>query len=116
MSAGTFFKDRSAKERLASEEQSLIELLASRELRGYVRLRQCEIGPFVVEHVFPVQCLIVELMPGSLVPGAPSTLRHEARLKFLNDMGYDVLSISPQELTRQRERVLARLRRALSRS
>lgn len=104
MSTGICFKDRSAKERLASAEQALIELLASRELRGHALVRQCEIGPFVVEHLFSAQCLIVEL----------STLQHAARLKFLNDMGYDVFAICPRDLARHPGRVLARLRRALS--
>jgi very-short-patch-repair endonuclease len=97
------FKDRSAKERIASETQALAELLAARELREFPITRQCEIGPFVVECLFAEQALIVELAPT------------DARQKFLTDMGYCVLAINPQELTRQPRRVLRRLRAALKR-
>lgn len=97
------FKDRSAKERIASEAQALAELLAARELREFPLTRQCEIGPFVVECLFAEQALIVEL--------APST----ARQKFLTDMGYCVLAINPRELAHHRRRVLRRLCAALKR-
>jgi very-short-patch-repair endonuclease len=108
------FKDRSGKEIAA--EQALAELLTSRELRGHALSRNCEIGPFQVAYLFPERSLIVELVaelaPGILTSG-PSNARYEARLRFLNDMGYIVLGIAPQELLRQPQRVLARLRTAL---
>lgn len=97
------FKDRSARERVATEEQALAELLASRELRSFTLSRHCEIGPFVVEHLFPKQSLIVELARDSTA----------ARVKFFNDMGYVVLSLDPRELVRHPRRALARLQAAL---
>ena len=121
------FKDRSGKERSSrpqstdawkeiAAEQALAELLTSRELRGHALSRNCEIGPFQVAYLFPERSLIVELVaelaPGILTSGPPNA-RYEARLRFLNDMGYIVLGIAPQELLRQPQRVLARLRAAL---
>lgn len=90
------FKDRSA-----SEAQVLAELLATRELREFPLTRHCEIGPYVVEYLFAEQSLVVELAPS------------DARLKFLTDMGYDVLAIDRRELARHPRRVLGRLRKAL---
>lgn len=97
------FKDQSAKDRLASESQALAELLAARELREFPLTRHCEIGPFVVEYLFAEQALVVELAPS------------DARLKFLTDMGYDVLAVDSRELIRHPRRVLGRLRAALQR-
>ena len=97
----TVFKDRSAKERGASEERALTELLATRELRNYPLSRHCEIGPFVVDCLFPEHALVVELAPA------------EARVKFLTEMGYSVLAIDARELTRHPRRVLGRLLAAL---
>lgn len=108
------FKDRSAKDIAA--EQALAELLSSRELRGHALSRNCEIGPFQIEYLFPERSLVVELMaelaPGALSPNPPNA-RHEARLRFLGGMGYVIFGIAPQELLRQPQRVLARLRAAL---
>lgn len=108
------FKDRSAKERIATEEQALAELLAARQLRGFTLIRHCEIGPFVVEFLFPEQSLIVELVPlGALADDSPAARRRLERVKFLYGMGYAVLAIDRRELTRQPQRVLARLLEAL---
>lgn len=108
------FKDRSAKDRVASEEQALAELLAARELRGFPLSRQCEIGPFVVEYLFPQQSLIVELAPSeALAEESSAARRRAARLKFFNDMGYVVVCLAPRELVRHPDRALARLRAAL---
>lgn len=112
------FKDRSAKERVATEEQALAELLAARELRGFALARHSEIGPFVVEYLFPEQSLIVELASDSALAVSPSddspaARRRAARLKFLSDMGYTVLAIDPRELARHPRRVLAGLHAAL---
>lgn len=82
---------------------ALAELLAASELREFPLTRQCEIGPFVVEHLFVEQAVIVELAPSG------------ARLKFLTDMGYRVLAIDPRELVCHPRRVLRRLRAALER-
>lgn len=106
------FKDRSAKDRVASEEQALADLLGARELRGFTLTRQCEIGPFVVEYLFTERSLIVELA-GSLADESAAARRRAARLKFFNDMGYVVIAIDPHELTRHPRRALARLRAAL---
>lgn len=108
------FRDRNTKEIAA--EQALAELLSSRDLRGHALSRNCEIGPFQVAYLFPERSLIVELV-AELAPGAltssPPNARCEARLRFLNAMGYVILGIAPQELLRQPQRVLARLRAAL---
>jgi len=107
------FKDRSTKERAA--EQALAELLAARELRGYTLSRNCELGPFLIDYLFIERSLIVELTPPAHAAGSPLTARYDARIKFLNTMGYVVWGVSPQELLRHPERVLARLRTALER-
>lgn len=116
------FKDRSAKERIATEEQALAELLAARELRNFPLARHCEIGPFVVEFLYPEQSLIVELVPPAaldrdlacelaheLADDSPAVRRQVARAKFLSDMGYAVFGIDPRQLAGQPRRVLARL-------
>jgi very-short-patch-repair endonuclease len=109
------FKDRSTKERGATEEQALAELLAARELRSFTLTRHCEIGPFVVEYLFPEHSLIVELASVSTLDGdSPTARRQAARTKFINDMGYVVLAIEPRELMGQPRRVLARLLTILS--
>ena len=111
------FKDRSARiaressRDLAVAEQALAELLGSRELRGYTLSRHCELGPFLVDYLFIERSLIVELAPE--VGPSPITARHAARLKFFNDMGYVVWGVSPRELLRHPDRVLARLRTTL---
>lgn len=118
------FKDRSAKERSgrppshdgsrdAAAEQALADLLSSRELRAYALSRNREVGPFSIEYLFPERSLIVELTPTLLAAEPLPGSRQEARRKFLNDMGYRVLGISCQELLRQPQRVLAKLRMAL---
>jgi len=110
------FKDRSARiareasRDLAVAEQALAELLGSRELRGYRLSRHCELGPFLVDYLFIERSLIVELAPEA---SSPMTARHAARLKFLNDMGYVVWGVSPHELLRHPDRILARLRTTL---
>jgi very-short-patch-repair endonuclease len=112
------FKDRSSKERTAKEsqrdlfaaaEQALAELLASRELRSYPLSRQCEIGPFLIDYVFLQRSLIVELLPAALTPDSISSNRHQARIKFLNTLGYVVFGVSPQEILHRPQRVLAKL-------
>src|SRR5688500_13764714 len=112
------FKDLSAKERVASDEQALAELLAARELRTCALARHCEIGPFVVEYLFPEQSLIVELSSESSstiesTADSPAARRQAARLKFLNGMGYTVLAIDPREVIRHPRRALARVQAAL---
>jgi very-short-patch-repair endonuclease len=105
---------RGAKERVATEEQALIELLASRELRDFAQARNVEIGPFVVDHLFPEQSLIVELVPASW-QALRASEQSAARLKFLNDMGYAVYAIAAHEL-RQPQQLRARLLAVLKRS
>jgi very-short-patch-repair endonuclease len=115
------FKDRSARraakesprDLVAAAEQALAELLASRELRGYTLSRHCEIGPFLIEYMFPQHSLIVELLPGVLAPESASGSRYQARSKFLGAMGYAVLVVSPEEVLRRPQRVMAQLRAAL---
>ena len=112
------FKDRSAKARVAREsprdllaaaEQALAELLSARELRAHTLSRQCEIGPFLIDYVFTERSLIVELARGALASEPKAQSRFEARAQFLNHMGYVVHAISPQEILRQPQRVLAKL-------
>jgi very-short-patch-repair endonuclease len=108
------FKDRSAKDRVASDEQALAELLAARELRNFPLTRHCEIGPFVVEFLFPEQSLIVESMPSAaLDDDSPAARRKVARAKFLSNMGYAVFGIDSRERARQPRRVLVRLLKEL---
>jgi very-short-patch-repair endonuclease len=116
------FKDRSAKDRVAKDaprdvivaaEQALAELLTARELRGHTLSRNGEVGPFLIEYLFADKSLIVELAPALLDEDSLSSHRHQARLKFLGDMGYTVLAIAPQEILRHPQRTLAKLRSAL---
>ena len=113
------FKERGAKDRASQPssdgavEQALADLVSARELRNHTLVRQCEIGPFLIDHLFTERALIVDLSPSSVEADTVAFRRHEARLKFLNGMGYTVFSVAPQELLRRPQRVLARLRAAL---
>jgi len=121
------FKDRSARERVAQgyaakpasreliamAEQALAELLASRELRAHALSRNCEVGPFLIDYLFPEKSLIIELAPALLSDDSSANGRYQARLKFLGDMGYTVFAVAPQEIVRQPQRTLAKLRALL---
>jgi very-short-patch-repair endonuclease len=87
-------------------------MLASRELRIHELSRQCEIGPFLVEYVFPQRSLIVELLPGAELQ---ADRRYQARSQFLHAMGYVIFGVSPHEVLRQPQRVLAKLCATLER-
>ena len=114
------FKERGAKDRAASEpsrdgaaDQALADLLSARELRNHVLVRQREIGPFLIDHLFAERAVIVDLAPSSVDADTAVARRYEARLKFLNGMGYTVFSVAPKELLCRPQRVLARLRAVL---
>jgi very-short-patch-repair endonuclease len=116
------FKDRSAKERVAKEaprelivaaEQALAEMLSSRELRAHPLSRNCEVGPFLIDYLFPQKSLIIELAPALLSDEPSPSGRQQARLKFLGDMGYTVFAITPREILRDPQRTLAKVRAVL---
>jgi very-short-patch-repair endonuclease len=105
------FRDRTRLQRLASQtaHQALNRIIHSKTLLPYRPARQAEIGPFVVEYVFRVHSLIVELEP----PEPAAAARAQARASFLNELGYSVLLISRREARLRPDRVLAQIKAAL---
>lgn len=96
------FKDRT-RDAAQPADPLLGELLQSRFLRPHRFVRQCEIGPFVVDYVCPEQSLIVELPKD----------HQEARTTFLTAMGYKVIHVSAHELRSRPHTVVVRVRAAL---
>jgi len=88
-----------------SADDVLTQLLRARSLRGYRFVRECEIGPFIVDHVCPEHALVIDL--------SRSRAEVEARSKFLGSLGYRVLNVSRHDLLQRPDRVLVRIRRLL---
>jgi very-short-patch-repair endonuclease len=91
---------------LSAARQALEGVLRSRTLRPYHFSRRREIGPYVVDYVCCEHSLILELQ-------APGPARDAARISFLLGLGYTVLQVSEQEITRHPRRVLERIRTAV---
>jgi len=105
------FRDRTRLQRLAGEtaHQSLHRLIHSRPLLPFRPVRQCEIGPFVVEYAFREHGLIVELEP----PELSALPRAQARAAFLQGMGYRVLLLPRRQVRHEPQRVLEQIRLVL---
>jgi len=99
-------RGRAQLDALRVAQQALERLLRSRTLRPYQFSRQREIGPYVVDYVCCECSLILDLQ-------APGSARDAARTAFLLGLGYTVLQISEQEVTRHPRRVLERIRTAM---
>lgn len=67
-------------------DEALARLLQARSLRPHQFTRDCEIGPFIVDHVCVEQALVIDL--------SRSRSEAEARCRFLEALGYRVLSVS----------------------
>ncbi len=88
-----------------SGDDALTQLLRSRSLRQYTFVSDCEIGPFIVDHLCPEQALVIDLTrPAS---------ETDARARFLESLGYRVIVVSRRDLFHRPEAVLLRLRRLL---
>jgi very-short-patch-repair endonuclease len=103
------FKRSSRPAAATSARRALASIIASRSLRAQRPLRQCAIGPFVVDYVYKEQGLVVELAPRDGV----MCERNRARTALLNELGYTVLQISRRELLEQPGRAVGRIRAAL---
>ncbi|HMN44554.1 MAG TPA: DUF559 domain-containing protein [Povalibacter sp.] len=88
-----------------STDDALSQLLRSRSLRHCRFVSDCEIGPFIVDHLCPEQALVIDL---TRPPGET-----EARARFLESLGYRVVTVSRRDLFHRPEAVLLRLRRLL---
>ena len=88
-----------------SSEELLTQLLRMRTLRAYRFVRDCEIGPFVVDQVCPEHALAIDVSRA----GAET----HARNQFLISLGYRVLNVSRHDLQRHPERVLLKISRLL---
>lgn len=88
-----------------SADEALANLLRARSLRGHRFVRECEIGPFIVDHVCPERALVIDL--------SRSRTESEARARFLEALGYRVLTVTRHDLFHRPDRVLARIRRLL---
>lgn len=106
------FKDRSRSFASAalSPNDALARLLQARSLRPHRFLRNAEVGPFVVDHVCRAQGVIVELHRGLRAESEP---RRQARIALLQQLGFQVLLVTRQEVATAPERVLAQVRAAL---
>jgi very-short-patch-repair endonuclease len=104
------FKDRTRLRRRTSQppHQALHRLIYSKTLARHRPAHRCEVGPFVVEYLFRDRGLIVELEPAELADA-----KARARIAFLNELGYRVLTISRRRVRLQPDRVLDEIRAAL---
>ena len=94
-------------------EHALAEVLSSRSLRDHRVVRQCAIGPYVLDYVYCEKALVVELQAhGREADRAREAVRHA----FLAAMGYTVLAVSPADVLQRPASILERVRAALSRS
>ncbi len=98
-------RDRAAQSSPHSCDDALVQLLRSRSLRQHRFVSDCEIGPFIVDHLCPEQALIIDL---TRPPGET-----EARARFLESLGYRIVVVSRRDLFHRPEAVLLRLRRLL---
>jgi very-short-patch-repair endonuclease len=88
-----------------SADEVLAHLLQARSLRPHRFVRDCEIGPFIVDHVCVEQALVIDL--------SRNRAEAEARTRFLESLGYRVLSVSRRDLFHRPDTVLATIRRLL---
>jgi len=89
----------------SSADEVLTHLLRARSLRPHRFLRECEIGPFIVDHVCVEQALVIDL--------SRSRTEADARTRFLESLGYRVFSVSRRDLFHCPDLVLANIRRLL---
>ena len=89
----------------SSADEVLTYLLRARSLRPHRFLRECEIGPFIVDHVCVEQALVIDL--------SRSRTEADARTRFLESLGYRVFSVSRRDLFHGPDLVLANIRRLL---
>ena len=88
-----------------STDDALSQLLKSRSLRHHRFVSDCEIGPFIVDHLCPEHALVIDLTR----PAGET----EARSKFLESLGYRIVVVSRRDLFHRPDAVLLRLRRLL---
>lgn len=88
-----------------SADEVLTQLLKARSLRGHRFVRECEIGPFIVDHVCAERALVIDL--------SRSRTEAEARSRFLASLGYRVLAVTRYDLFNRPERILTKIRRLL---
>ncbi|HEY5806604.1 MAG TPA: DUF559 domain-containing protein [Povalibacter sp.] len=86
-------------------DEVLGRLLCAKSLQPHRFVRDCEIGPFIVDHVCPEQALVIDL--------SRTRTEADARRRFLESLGYRVLNVSRRDLFHCPEDVLARVRRLL---
>lgn len=86
-------------------DEVLARLLGARSLHPHRFVRDCEIGPFVVDHVCREQALVIDL--------SRTHREAETRRKFLESLGYRVLNVSRRDLYQSPDGVLGRVRRLL---
>lgn len=88
-----------------SAADALAQLLNSRSLRQHRFVSDCEIGPFIVDHLCPEQALVIDL--------TRPPREAEARTRFLESLGYRIVIVSRRDLFNRPEAVLLRLRHHL---
>lgn len=98
-------RERAASSSANATDDALTQLLRSRSLRQHRFLSDCEIGPFIVDHLCPEQAVVIDLTR----PAGEM----DARTRFLESLGYRVIIVSRRDLFHRPEAVLLRLRRLL---
>lgn len=93
----------------AAATETLVRLIQSKALRAHRFVRDCTIGPFIVEFVCLERGIGVELR-SSEVP----TARERARLALLAELGYRVLQFREREVLARPEWALETVQRALA--
>jgi very-short-patch-repair endonuclease len=92
------------------EEYRLWSDLRSRRLNGFKFSRQIPLGPYIVDFLCRERRLVVEA-DGSQ---HSENLYDEARTRWLNANGYDLLRFWNHEITRERQAVLETILAALN--
>ena len=103
MLTGVFKERTRARRGLAqSPQDALATLLRSPLLLPHRFVRQCEIGPFIVAHLCVERALAIELSRDGRVT--------QAKKRFLESLGYEILTVSYRDVLARPQRVLARVR------
>jgi very-short-patch-repair endonuclease len=89
----------------SSADEVLANLLRARSLRPHRFIRDCEIGPFIVDHVCVEQAVVVDL--------SRTRAEADARCRFLESLGYRVLCVAKRDLFQRPDTVLAHIRQLL---
>jgi very-short-patch-repair endonuclease len=95
MFTGVFKERTSTRPTAVAARDALSRILQSRVLRAHHFACHVEVGPFVVDYVCRERALIVELARSN-----SGQSQQQARIAFLTQMGYRVLTLTRHEVAK----------------